>query len=145
MLFLTDNGLRMKSTPSTGGGARRVVFRDTAMLGVGVMEGVVTLGGRQFPISQTDLGGQYTQSPFIFTLAYSAGVATLAAANASAQFRDVLVQRVSVDNGRNGQGGSMIAVDAYDGLDKSLPYPESFHRNLVCFSKSQCKLFIESF
>uniref|UniRef100_A0A915ES79 Uncharacterized protein n=1 Tax=Ditylenchus dipsaci TaxID=166011 RepID=A0A915ES79_9BILA len=31
VMFLTDNGFRLKSTPATGGGGRRFVFRDTAM------------------------------------------------------------------------------------------------------------------
>jgi polygalacturonase len=101
------------------------------MLGVGVMKGVVTLGGRDYPIDQPDLGGQYTQSPFIFTVAYTAGNSAFAAANATAQFRDISIRRVSVDNGRPGQGGSFIAVDAYDGSDPKLSFPASFQKNIV--------------
>lgn len=40
VMFMTDNGLRLKSTPATGGGARRIVFRDTAMREVGTKNSV---------------------------------------------------------------------------------------------------------
>ncbi|MEI8633354.1 glycoside hydrolase family 28 protein, partial [Vibrio sp. PP-XX7] len=33
--FLTDRGLRLKSTTTTGGGARRIVFRDNALKNIG--------------------------------------------------------------------------------------------------------------
>lgn len=143
VLFRTDNGLRLKSTPATGGGARRLMFRDTAMLGVGIMQGMVAISGRDFVINQTDLGGQYTQSPFIFTLAYTAGDSTIVAASESAQFKDINVTRVSVDNGKPGQGGSFITVDGYDGRDSKLRFPETFQQNLVsefCKQKLLLKL-----
>uniref|UniRef100_A0A915CMV7 Uncharacterized protein n=1 Tax=Ditylenchus dipsaci TaxID=166011 RepID=A0A915CMV7_9BILA len=35
VMFMTDNGFRLKSTPATGGGGRRLVFRDTAIREVG--------------------------------------------------------------------------------------------------------------
>ncbi|MFT3734799.1 MAG: glycoside hydrolase family 28 protein [Rhodocyclaceae bacterium] len=89
VMFLTDNGLRMKSTPATGGGARRVVFRDNAMRNVGT-KNTVTAGGRSF--SNNTEG-----NPFIFTLAYTAGSNVFTNASAAAQFRDITIKNVTVD------------------------------------------------
>lgn len=123
--YLTDNGLRMKSTPATGGGARRITFRDNAMRSVGARTAVSTAGGKTF----TDGGGN--GNAFIFTLSYSAGSNVFPNASASAQFRDILVKNVTLDNVDATKGGVSIQVDAYAGTDATLGYPETFHENLV--------------
>ncbi|HXM59073.1 MAG TPA: fibronectin type III domain-containing protein, partial [Candidatus Dormibacteraeota bacterium] len=70
----TDIALRMKTDPNNGGGSRRVLFRDNAVKNV-------------------------TMQAFIFTSAYAdANAAIVVEPSASkAQFRDVLVQHVTVD------------------------------------------------
>ncbi|AXV80253.1 glycosyl hydrolase family 28 protein [Ralstonia solanacearum] len=123
VMFMTDNGLRLKSTPATGGGARRIVFRDTAMREVGT-KNRVTAGGQTFTNNTNG-------NPFILTLSYSAGSNVFESASASARFRDITVNRVTVDNGSPSTGGAMIAVDGYDGTDTSLGYPETFHENVL--------------
>lgn len=72
VMYLTDIGLRMKSRPYYGGGAREVVFRNNAM---------------------KDLA----KEPFIFTIKYSADVNDTTPATEPAQFRNVTVENVSVD------------------------------------------------
>ena len=123
VMFMTDNGLRLKSTPATGGGARRIVFRDTAMREVGT-KNKVTSGGQAFTNNTNG-------NPFILTLSYSAGSNVFDNASASAQFRDITVNRVTVDNGSASTGGAMITVDGYDGSDTSLGYAETFHENVT--------------
>jgi len=123
VMFMTDNGLRLKSTPATGGGARRIVFRDTAMREVGTKNSV-TSGGQTFTNNTNG-------NPFILTLSYSAGSNVFETASASAQFRDVTASRVTVDNGSTSTGGAMISIDGYDGTDASLGYAETFHENLM--------------
>ncbi|MFT4173040.1 MAG: glycoside hydrolase family 28 protein [Rhodocyclaceae bacterium] len=123
VMFMTDNGLRMKSTPATGGGARRVVFRDTAMREVGTKNSVVS-NGKTFTNNTNG-------NPFIMTLSYSAGSNVFENASASAQFRDITVKNVTVDNGSNATGSAVIQVDAYDGKDTTLGYAETFHENVV--------------
>jgi exo-poly-alpha-galacturonosidase len=123
VMFMTDNGLRLKSTPATGGGARRIVFRDTAMRAVGTKNSV-TSGGQTFTNNTNG-------NPFILTLSYSAGSNVFEDAAASAQFRDITASRVTVDNGSPSTGGAMISIDGYDGTDASLGYAETFHENLV--------------
>ena len=70
----TDIALRMKTDPHNGGGARRVVFRDTAVKAV-------------------------TMQAFIFTSAYSDPNAAIVVEPSAhlAQFRDFLVRNVTVD------------------------------------------------
>ncbi|MDO6387543.1 glycoside hydrolase family 28 protein [Uliginosibacterium sp. 31-12] len=123
VMFLTDNGLRMKSTPATGGGARRVVFRDNAMRNVGTKNSV-TISGRT-------LSNNTNGNPFIFTLAYSAGSNVFDKASASAQFRDITIRNVTVDNVSTSSGGAMIKVDGYDGTDATLGYAETFQENIL--------------
>ena len=123
VMFMTDNGLRLKSTPATGGGARRIVFRDIAMRAVGTKNSV-TSGGQTFTNNTNG-------NPFILTLSYSAGSNVFENASASAQFRDITVSRVTVDNGSTSTGGAMISVDGYDGTDTSLGYAETFNENVV--------------
>ncbi|MEF3059327.1 glycoside hydrolase family 28 protein [Ralstonia solanacearum] len=123
VMFMTDNGLRLKSTPATGGGARRIVFRDTAMREVGTKNSV-TAGGQTFTNNANG-------NPFILTLSYSAGSNVFDNASVSARFRDITVNRVTVDNGSPSTGGAMISVDGYDGTDASLGYAETFHENVL--------------
>jgi len=104
VLVHTDNGLRMKSTPATGGGARRVVFRDNAMKDM-------------------------SSNAFIFTLSYSAGSNVFENAANCAQFKDITVKNVTLDNVDRGK--AVIKVDAYDGSDAALGYAETFHENIV--------------
>lgn len=143
MAFLTDNGLRIKSTPATGGGARRIVFRDNALREVGT-KNKVKAGSQTF--SNNNNG-----NPFILTLAYSAGSNEFENAANCAQYSDIAVQRVTVDNGNSATGSAMLKVDGYDGTDASLGYPETFHVNLVNFfvfgkarSNYLCSLIIVS-
>lgn len=84
VMYLTDVGLRMKSRPYYGGGARDVLFRDNAM---------------------KDIGGN---EPFIFTIAYSADTNDTLPAKEPAQFRDITVYNITID-GSNKK--SSIAVD----------------------------------
>lgn len=123
VMFMTDNGLRLKSTPATGGGVRRIVFRDTAMREVGTKNQVAS-GGQTFTNNTNG-------SPFILTLSYSAGNKVFDKASASAQFRDITVNRVTVDNGSASTGGAMITINGYDGTDTSLGYAETFHENVT--------------
>ncbi|MBS1157478.1 MAG: pehB [Proteobacteria bacterium] len=127
--FLTDNGLRMKSTPATGGGARRIVFRDNAMRSIG------TSGNTGIPagsLTFADRGS--TGNPFVFTLSYSAGSNVFENAAASAQFKDITVKNVTLDNFSTSKGKATIQVDAFAGPsanDASLSYPETFHENIT--------------
>lgn len=129
--FLTDNGLRMKSTPITGGGARRVVFRDNAMRSIG------TSGNTGIPAgitTFTDKGS--TGNPFVFTLSYTAGSNVFENAATAAQFKDITVKNVTVDNFSTSKGKASIQVDAYDGIqakstDDPSTYPETFHENIT--------------
>lgn len=126
--YLTDNGLRLKSTPATGGGARRITFRDNAMRSVGAKGAVSTAGGRSF----TDGGGGSTNgNAFILTLSYSAGSNEFPNASRAAQFRDIVVRNVTLDNVDATQGSAAIQVDGYDGKDATLGYPETFHTGVV--------------
>jgi exo-poly-alpha-galacturonosidase len=104
VMYHTDNGLRMKSTPGTGGGAKDIVFRDNAMKDM-------------------------STNAFIFTLAYSAGSNIFDNATSCAQFRDVTIKNVTLDNA--GGGKAPISVDGYDGTDTSLGYAETFQENIT--------------
>lgn len=73
VMYLTDVGLRMKSRPYYGGGARDVLFRDNAM---------------------KDIGGN---EPFIFIIAYSADTNDTDPAKEPAQFRDITVYNITID------------------------------------------------
>lgn len=103
VMYHTDNGLRLKSTPATGGGARRITFRDNAMKDM-------------------------STNAFIFTLAYNAGSNVFSSASQCARFYDISVRNVSVDN--IGAGGAPISVDGYAGTDSNLPYPETFQEGI---------------
>ncbi|MDQ7989561.1 MAG: glycoside hydrolase family 28 protein [Candidatus Dactylopiibacterium sp.] len=122
VMFLTDNGLRMKSTPATGGGARRVVFRDNAMREIGTRN-TARAGGRDF-VNNTN------GNPFIFTLAYSAGSNVFDNASVAAQFREITVHNVTVDNGNAATGGAVILSDAYAGGDSQLAFGANWHAQI---------------
>ena len=124
--FLTDNGLRMKSTPATGGGARRIVFRDNAMRSIG------TSGNSGIPAGGTTFADRgSTGNPFVFTLSYSAGSNVFENAASSAQFKDITVKNVTLDNFSTSKGKATIQVDAYAGTDATLGYAETFHENIT--------------
>lgn len=82
----TTMGLRMKSTPTTGGGGRNIVFRDNAMKSIKQNAFIVTLS--------------YTQTP--------GGVPNQA--TTPAQFHDIIVRNVSVD----GSGCKTPACTTYE-------------------------------
>jgi exo-poly-alpha-galacturonosidase len=90
----TDVGLRMKTDPNNGGGGRDVLFRDNAIRSV-------------------------TAQAFIFTSAYSDPNAAIVVEPAAtrAQFRDVVVEHVTVD-GTGSQAISVIGV------------PDQYHQGL---------------
>uniref|UniRef100_A0A915DP69 Fibronectin type-III domain-containing protein n=1 Tax=Ditylenchus dipsaci TaxID=166011 RepID=A0A915DP69_9BILA len=123
LMFMTDNGFRLKSTPATGGGAKRIVFRDTAMREVGTTN-TVKSGGQTF-------GNHNRGNPIIVTLAYSAVIKGQDQAVKCAQFSYITFKQISVDNGIPQTSDAVISVDGYGGKDSSLPYPETFQENLV--------------
>uniref|UniRef100_A0A915CYM5 Uncharacterized protein n=1 Tax=Ditylenchus dipsaci TaxID=166011 RepID=A0A915CYM5_9BILA len=103
--FLSDNGLRISSTPPTGGGVRRVVFRDTAMRETGTSNTNIKAGGRIFS------NGGNSGSPLLLTLAYTAG------SNFLKTLRNQLNSVISLYKG--GNSGS---------------YPETYHTNVTFIS-----------
>ncbi|PVZ87884.1 exo-poly-alpha-D-galacturonosidase [Serratia sp. S1B] len=106
VMYLTDVGLRMKSRPYYGGGARNVTFRDNAMSSIG-------------------------QQPFIFTIKYASDVNDAVPASEPAQFRDVQVQNISIDGGTK----NSILVDGMTVADMETAYGftfprDAYHQNL---------------
>jgi exo-poly-alpha-galacturonosidase len=90
----TDTGLRMKTDPHNGGGARHVVFRDNALKNI-------------------------TMQAFIFTSAYAdPGAAIVVEPSAKlAQFRDVHVENVTVDGtGKEAINVIGVAQQLHQGL-----------------------------
>jgi exo-poly-alpha-galacturonosidase len=85
VIFQTDAGLRCKSTTYNGGGARDIVFRDSAMRDV-------------------------VKQAFIFTLEYSDSNAALdyAPARLPGVFRDITVKNVSVERARGKHGSILV-------------------------------------
>lgn len=106
VMYHTNNGLRLKSTPATGGGARNITFRDNAMKDI-------------------------TDNAFIMTLAYSAGSNVYTNAASCAQFHDITVKNVTLDNQGSSSTGEMIVIDGYDGTDSTLGYAETFEEYLT--------------
>ncbi|HTV23161.1 MAG TPA: glycoside hydrolase family 28 protein [Polyangiaceae bacterium] len=103
VMFHTDVGLRMKSNVQTGGGGRDFVFRDSAIRDA-------------------------SNNAFIFTLAYGQNDNVYASAPVPAQFRDVLVSRVSVDG-----ADTSIVVDGFDpatAAQNPENYADVFHENI---------------
>ena len=108
VMYMTDIGLRMKSRPYYGGGAREVLFRDNAM---------------------KDLA----KEPFIFTIKYSADVNDTTPAAEPAQFRDVTVENVTVDGTA---AKSSILVDGMTADEMAAAYGitfarDAYHQNLL--------------
>jgi exo-poly-alpha-galacturonosidase len=106
VMYHTDNGLRMKSTPATGGGSRRVTFRDNALKDI-------------------------TTNAFIFTLSYSAGSNIFTNAANCAQFHDITVKNVTVDNQGSSSTKAFLSVDGYAGTDTTLGYAETFQEAIT--------------
>lgn len=106
VMYHTDNGLRMKSTPATGGGSRRVTFRDNALKDI-------------------------TTNAFIFTLSYSAGSNIFTNATSCAQFHDITVKNVTVDNQGSSNTKAFLSVDGYAATDTTLGYPETFQEAIT--------------
>ncbi|WP_428242431.1 glycosyl hydrolase family 28 protein [Gynuella sp.] len=131
VMFLTDNGLRMKTTTATGGGGRRITFRDNAMKDIGT-KNTNTVDGHEI----SNRGG--TGNPFVFTMKYSAGDNVFQDAPTSAQFRDILVENVTLDNVSPDTGKNVIKVDGYDGFDENNSYPETYQENIT-FSNVKIK------
>jgi exo-poly-alpha-galacturonosidase len=123
VMFLTDNGLRMKSTTATGGGGRRVLFRDNAMKDIG------TKNTHDFNGVTVENRGS-SGNPFVFTLKYAAGSNVFNDAETSAQFRDITVKNVTLDNVSADTGKNLIKVAGYGGTDDNSLYPETFHENI---------------
>lgn len=91
----TDVGLRMKTDPHNGGGARRVLFRDNALKSI-------------------------TMQAFIFTSAYADPNAAIVVEPSAklAQFRDIHVQDVTVDGtGKESINVIGVADQLHQGLD----------------------------
>jgi exo-poly-alpha-galacturonosidase len=104
VMFHTDIGLRMKSTVQAGGGGRDFVFRDSAMKD-----------------ASTD--------GFIFTLAYTLNNNVYISAPVPAEFRDILVQNVTVDGGAIAiQNDGFNAATAAQNLEG---YPDVYNENIV--------------
>lgn len=107
VMYLTDVGLRMKSSPYYGGGARDVLFRDNAM---------------------KDIGGN---EPFIFTIAYSADTNDTLPAKEPAQFRDITVYNITIDGSNKKSsiavdGMTQAAMDTAYGFDLGR---DAYHKN----------------
>ncbi|MDP5239660.1 glycoside hydrolase family 28 protein [Uliginosibacterium sp. 31-16] len=125
--YLTDNGLRLKTNPYNGGGARRITFRDNAMRSVGAQGNTSIAGGKSF----TDAGNN--GQAFIFTVGYSATSNTVNFDKSAkpAQFLDITVRNVSLDNISTAKGNEAIHMDSYDGKSSDMTYAETFHTGFV--------------
>ena len=105
VMLHTDIGLRMKSTVQAGGGGRDFVFRDSAMKDA-------------------------TTNGFIFTLSYTQNNNVYVSAPTPAEFRDILVQNVTVDGG----GSTAIQVDGFDpatAVQDLEGYGDVYNENIV--------------
>lgn len=123
--FLTDNGLRLKSTAPTGGGAWNITFRDTAMRNI-----ALNMSDSIDGTTVENRGGK--GNPFVVTLSYKAGDNVFSDAKKAASFHDITVQNVTLDNvDPNASGKQVIKIDGYDGSDSSSPYPATFHSNIL--------------
>jgi len=92
----TGTGLRCKSSQGTGGGARNITFRDTAMKNL------------------TDLGGQ----PFIFTSQYN-GDSPSDPVSTPPIFHDITIENCSVD----GAAGNAILIEGLkDGCHNNIKF-----------------------
>lgn len=101
VMYLTYVGLRMKSRPYYGGGARDVLFRDNAMMDI-------------------------NEQPFVFTIKYAADVNDTVPASEPAQFRDVTVKNVTI-NGTSKKNS--ILVDGMTIAEMQSAYGFAFERD----------------
>ncbi|PWC22920.1 exo-poly-alpha-D-galacturonosidase [Brenneria roseae subsp. roseae] len=118
VMNLTDIGLRMKSRPYYGGGARDVVFRNNAMRDM-------------------------VNEPFVFTIKYQADVNDTQPAAEPAQFRDVKVSDVTIDGtaSKNSilvDGMTMAEMeDSYGFAFDRDAYHQGFHFENVKFKNTK--------
>lgn len=104
VMLHTDIGLRLKGTVQAGGGARDFVFRDSAMKDASV-------------------------NGFTFTLSYTQNNTVYVSAPIPAEFRDILVQNVTVEG-----GSTAIQVDGFDpalAVQNLEGYPDVYNENIV--------------
>ncbi|MFC0227961.1 glycosyl hydrolase family 28 protein [Serratia aquatilis] len=101
VMYLTFVGLRMKSRPYYGGGARDVLFRDNAMVAI-------------------------NEQPFVFTIKYAADVNDTVPASEPAQFRDVTVKNVTIDGTSK---KNSILVDGMTVAEMESAYGFAFERD----------------
>uniref|UniRef100_A0A1I8B6W1 Fibronectin type-III domain-containing protein n=1 Tax=Meloidogyne hapla TaxID=6305 RepID=A0A1I8B6W1_MELHA len=104
--FLTDNGIRLKSSPQCGGGVQNVYVRDIAMLSVGSRNNF-TFGGQQFS------GDTTSGHPFVFMLNYR--TTSIGNAKIPTQFSNITCTRISIDNVKPTKCGSFIYLIGHDG------------------------------
>uniref|UniRef100_A0A914KGV2 Fibronectin type-III domain-containing protein n=1 Tax=Meloidogyne incognita TaxID=6306 RepID=A0A914KGV2_MELIC len=119
--FLTDNGIRFKSSPQCGGGAQNVYARDIAMQSVGSYNNF-TFGGRQFS------GDTTAGHPFVFMLDYDSNPS--GNAKIPAQFKDITITRCSVDNIKPTKSGEILYAVGHDGGNI---YQPVYNKNIVRF------------
>ncbi|CAM3598450.1 Exo-poly-alpha-D-galacturonosidase precursor [Vibrio aerogenes CECT 7868] len=124
VLFLTNYGLRMKSTTATGGGARRIVFRDNAMKDIGT-HNHYTMNGVSIK-NHGQIG-----SPFVMTLKYAMGDNVFKDARQPAQFKHIRISNNTLDNVSAKSGAPLILVDGFDGSKQDAAYPGSFHEDVI--------------
>jgi exo-poly-alpha-galacturonosidase len=135
VMYLTDDGMRMKSVPQTGGGARRWLFRDNAMKDITNADSTSGTGGNE-------------HGPFTFILNYSQNTNATVPATVPARFMDITVHHVTVDGGKkmtpfgsNAPDGGPdrsegpIHLQGYDPSNPTQPdvngYGHVYHQNLV--------------
>lgn len=107
VMYLTHVGLRMKSRPYYGGGARDVLFRDNAMAAI-------------------------NEQPFVFTIKYAADVNDSVPASEPAQFRDVTVKNVTID-GTSKKNSIMVDGMTIAEMENAYGFAfarDAYHQNL---------------
>nr|CAD2177522.1 unnamed protein product [Meloidogyne enterolobii] len=127
--FLTENGMRVKSTAQTGGGCKNFYFRDTAMREIGT-KNIIEINGHLFNRSNV-IYQSGSQCAFVLSMTYNLGSTNWIRAKTPSHFLDINVKSVTVDNGNTATGGPMISVTGYSGQDTSLGYPETFSKNVT--------------
>uniref|UniRef100_A0A914NGM8 Polygalacturonase n=1 Tax=Meloidogyne incognita TaxID=6306 RepID=A0A914NGM8_MELIC len=127
--FLTENGMRVKSTAQTGGGCKNYYFRDTAMREIGT-KNIIEINGHLFNRSNV-IYQSGSQCAFVLSMTYNLGSTNWIRAKTPSHFLDINVKSVTVDNGNTATGGPMISVTGYSGQDISLGYPETFSKNVT--------------
>ncbi|KAL7070827.1 hypothetical protein ACQ4LE_009985 [Meloidogyne hapla] len=126
--FLTENGMRVKSTAQTGGGCQNFYFRDSAMREIGT-KNIIEINGHLFNRSNV-IYQSGSQCAFVLSMTYSLGSTNWVRAKTPSYFLDINVKSVTVDNGNTATGGPMISVTGYSG-NISLGYPETFSKNVT--------------